>query len=81
MWEPRPLTTLWASTACYKDNFTFFSKVKGKVKLSLHYAMKTSEEVEAQVHNFLPRHSMEVKGQFQAPAALYVWKEPPVPIG
>jgi hypothetical protein len=22
-WEPRPLTTLWASTACYSDNFTF----------------------------------------------------------
>jgi hypothetical protein len=24
MWEPRRLTTLWAFTACYKDNFTFF---------------------------------------------------------
>jgi hypothetical protein len=24
MWEPRRLTTLWASTACYRDNFTFF---------------------------------------------------------
>jgi hypothetical protein len=23
MWEPRRLTTLWASTACYKDRFTF----------------------------------------------------------
>jgi hypothetical protein len=23
MWEPRPLTTLWAFTACYKDTFTF----------------------------------------------------------
>jgi hypothetical protein len=23
MWEPRRLTTLWASTACYKDSFTF----------------------------------------------------------
>jgi hypothetical protein len=22
MWEPRRLTTLWASTACYRDNFT-----------------------------------------------------------
>jgi hypothetical protein len=21
MWEPRPLTTLWAFTACYRDNF------------------------------------------------------------
>jgi hypothetical protein len=24
MREPRRLTTLWASTACYRDNFTFF---------------------------------------------------------
>jgi hypothetical protein len=22
-WEPRRLTNLWASTACYRDNFTF----------------------------------------------------------
>jgi hypothetical protein len=22
MWEPRRLTTLWASTACYRDSFT-----------------------------------------------------------
>jgi hypothetical protein len=24
MWEPRSLTTLWTSTACYTDGFTFF---------------------------------------------------------
>jgi hypothetical protein len=24
MWEPRPLTTLWAFTACYRDSFTFY---------------------------------------------------------
>jgi hypothetical protein len=23
MWKPRRLTTLWASTACYRDRFTF----------------------------------------------------------
>jgi hypothetical protein len=23
MWEPHRLTTLWASTTCYRDNFTF----------------------------------------------------------
>jgi hypothetical protein len=22
IWEPRPLTTLWTSTACYRDVFT-----------------------------------------------------------
>jgi hypothetical protein len=25
MWEPRRLTTPWASTACYRDNFTFYT--------------------------------------------------------
>jgi hypothetical protein len=25
MWEPRRLTTLWASTACYRDSFTFIN--------------------------------------------------------
>jgi hypothetical protein len=23
MWEPRRLTTLWASTACYRDSFSW----------------------------------------------------------
>jgi hypothetical protein len=23
MWEPRRLTTLWASTVCYRDSFIF----------------------------------------------------------
>jgi hypothetical protein len=23
MWEPRRLTTVWASTACHRDSFTF----------------------------------------------------------
>jgi hypothetical protein len=25
MWEPQRLTTLWASTACYKDSFLAFT--------------------------------------------------------
>jgi hypothetical protein len=25
MWGPRPLTTLWASTASYRDTFTYFT--------------------------------------------------------
>jgi hypothetical protein len=24
IWEPRRLTTLWAYTACYRDNFAYF---------------------------------------------------------
>jgi hypothetical protein len=29
MWEPRPLTPLWAYTACYRDSFTFFTSKIG----------------------------------------------------
>jgi hypothetical protein len=25
MWEPRRLTTLWATTACYRDSFTLLT--------------------------------------------------------
>jgi hypothetical protein len=25
MWKPRRLTTLWASTACYRDSYTYLS--------------------------------------------------------
>jgi hypothetical protein len=27
MWEARRLTTIWASTACYRDSFTFLYDV------------------------------------------------------
>jgi hypothetical protein len=27
MWEPRPLTPLWAFTACYRDSFTLLNSV------------------------------------------------------
>jgi hypothetical protein len=27
MWDTRRLTTLWASTACYRDSFTFFTSL------------------------------------------------------
>jgi hypothetical protein len=36
MWEPRHLTNLWTSTACYRDNFTFSPYLLmtfGKMKL------------------------------------------------
>jgi hypothetical protein len=33
MWESRRLTFLWASTACYKDSFTFLLIQKRKKKL------------------------------------------------
>jgi hypothetical protein len=28
MWEPRRLTTLWASVACYRDSFFLFLQVQ-----------------------------------------------------
>jgi hypothetical protein len=28
MWEPRRLTTVWASMACYRDSFTFYLYLK-----------------------------------------------------
>jgi hypothetical protein len=33
MWEPRRLTTLWASTACYRDSFTFFKHINTGINL------------------------------------------------
>jgi hypothetical protein len=38
MWEPRRLTTLWASTGCYRDNFTFiegFMVMLGRAPIGL----------------------------------------------
>jgi hypothetical protein len=32
MWEPLRLTTLWASTACYRDSFTFLPLREGIVR-------------------------------------------------
>jgi hypothetical protein len=32
MWEPQRLTTLWVSTACYRESFTFF--YRNWIKLS-----------------------------------------------
>jgi hypothetical protein len=32
MWEPRCLTTVWASTACYRDSFFFYTLMAGRVR-------------------------------------------------
>jgi hypothetical protein len=41
MWQPRRFTTLWASTASYRDSFTFFFYLlrnrSGSVAADLHY--------------------------------------------
>jgi hypothetical protein len=38
MWEPRYLTTLWTSTACYTDSFIF--NIKNHNLLVVSYAEK-----------------------------------------
>jgi hypothetical protein len=48
MWEPRRLTALWASTACYRDSFTlFFLRLNNKT-LCLYLILKSKR-----AHNFL----------------------------
>jgi hypothetical protein len=62
MWEPQLFTTLWASTACYRDSVTFsftenigISKTIGKktYKISslyvakMHQGLQTSREEES----------------------------------
>jgi hypothetical protein len=38
MWEPRPLTTLWASTACYRVSVTFFfTSIYSFCRTGLHF--------------------------------------------
>jgi hypothetical protein len=54
-----------------------------KLNLSLwlikHQAMKTYRWLEVSLHNFWPRHEMEVSGRLHVPAALPPGKEAPVP--
>jgi hypothetical protein len=35
MWEPRRLTTLWASTACYRDSFTYAALINASVLVKI----------------------------------------------
>jgi hypothetical protein len=37
MWEPRRLTTLWASTASYRDSFICFPLTNPFTKIRLHF--------------------------------------------
>jgi hypothetical protein len=37
MWEPRRLTTLWISTACYRDSFTLFLRWSQTQRLRKSY--------------------------------------------
>jgi hypothetical protein len=49
MWEPRRLTSLWASTACYRDNFTFLPmNVEWKVNKKQEFSAQECAKVENQ---------------------------------
>jgi hypothetical protein len=58
MWEPRRLKTLWASTACYSDNFTFtFAECsvreQGSDFISEGYHVIASGKIELYISNLL----------------------------
>jgi hypothetical protein len=55
MWEPRRLTTLWVSTACYRDSFTFFIFTFFLVRGGIKYGRKLSNEA---LHNLKFAHNI-----------------------
>jgi hypothetical protein len=58
MWEPRRLTNLWASTACYRDSFTFFFYLYLILKLFLQATYKLLNS-EREVSTLKILHSFE----------------------
>jgi hypothetical protein len=58
MWEPRPLTPLWAFTACYRDSFTYFiyrwhvvADIKNYTKGGKKYKFITCEDYVNSLNN------------------------------
>jgi hypothetical protein len=45
MWEPRRLTTLWSSTASYRDRFTFFLTVRRDIFYFLRASLNKPESI------------------------------------
>jgi hypothetical protein len=45
MWDPQRLTTLWTSTACYMDRFTFIITRNSMTKLILDFSLSQSDSV------------------------------------
>jgi hypothetical protein len=45
-----------------------------------HHVMKTYWWAEVHLHYSWPQHSTGISGQYHAPGALPLWKQPPVPI-
>jgi hypothetical protein len=56
MWEPRRLTTLWTSTACYRDSFTFFFSLTAfHSSIVIRKPLRPSPAVPSDT-NSLPQH-------------------------
>jgi hypothetical protein len=70
MWEPRPLTTLWAFTVYYRDSFTFaresaWSSAPGTIsahknRISAHFSSLVNTENRAAIFTLL-------RGQYNWP--------------
>jgi hypothetical protein len=43
MWEPRRLTTLWASKACYRYSFTFYLIMRPKLAANLNSVSRSRQ--------------------------------------
>jgi hypothetical protein len=63
MWEPRPLITLWAFTACYRDSFTFifwslsFETEFRKIRITCHACeISVTAMLRTGEHRRCPRH-------------------------
>jgi hypothetical protein len=48
MWEPRRLTSLWASTACYRDSFTF---TMGKIVIVFGFCVWNFHKFKLSIYN------------------------------
>jgi hypothetical protein len=55
MWDPQRLTALWASTACYRDGFTFYWHLRGtnvyfEIKLVTQQKIKRHIVMSVELH-------------------------------
>jgi hypothetical protein len=46
MWEPRPLTRLWASTACHRDSFSFVEGIELLLRIRAFPDLKLALETD-----------------------------------
>jgi hypothetical protein len=83
MWEPRRLTTLWASTACYRDSFTLpyltlpynrITPTSNKMELVRQFCADAQYQIDLKsVHRFQSYNTLwdrEARGKSRPP--LYV---------